>query len=165
VLGRLHVITDVRFGRDPCLAVPVALGAGADVIQVRVKGWSDRCLLDLVEKVVSWCEPYGATCIVNDRVDVVLAVGAGGVHLGADDLPVATARRLVGANALVGGRLVMLRRRGFSPPRGLPTSASARALPLPPSRAYRIRSAWSEWPQLTEPLPCPGSELPDALAW
>ena len=50
MLGRLHVITDNRFGRDPRLAVPVALDGGADVIQVRVKGWTDRRLLELTPR-------------------------------------------------------------------------------------------------------------------
>jgi thiamine-phosphate pyrophosphorylase len=103
MLGRLHVITDNRFGRDPSAAVPIALQSGADVIQVRVKGWTDRDLLELAEQVVAWCQPYGAACIVNDRVDVALAAGADGVHLGADDLPVSVARRLLGPDALVGG--------------------------------------------------------------
>jgi thiamine-phosphate pyrophosphorylase len=85
------------------LAVPVALEGGADVIQVRVKGWTDRALLELSEQVVAWCQPYGAACIVNDRVDVALAVGADGVHLGADDLPVSVARGLLSPDALVGG--------------------------------------------------------------
>jgi thiamine-phosphate pyrophosphorylase len=103
MLGRLHVITDNRFGRDPRSSVPVALQAGADVIQVRVKGWTDHDLLELAQQVVAWCEPYGAACIVNDRVDVALAAGADGVHLGAEDLPVSVARRLLGPDALVGG--------------------------------------------------------------
>jgi len=103
MLGRLHVITDNRFGRDPRSAVPVALEGGADVIQVRVKGWTDRDLLELAEQVAAWCQPYGAACIVNDRVDVALAAGADGVHLGAEDLPVSVARRLLGPDALVGG--------------------------------------------------------------
>lgn len=103
MLGRLHVITDNRFDRDPRLVVKLALDGGAEVIQVRVKGWTDRCLFDLAEDVVAWCLPYGAACIVNDRVDVALAAGAAGVHLGADDLPVAVARRLLGVDSIVGG--------------------------------------------------------------
>jgi thiamine-phosphate pyrophosphorylase len=83
--------------------VPAALEGGADVIQVRVKGWTDRDLLELAEQVAAWCQPYGAACIVNDRVDVALAAGADGVHLGAEDLPVSVARRLLGPDALVGG--------------------------------------------------------------
>jgi thiamine-phosphate pyrophosphorylase len=103
LLGRLHVITDNRLDRDPRLVVKLALDAGADVIQVRVKGWTDRCLLELTEEIVAWCAPYGASCIVNDRADVALAAGAAGVHLGADDLPVSVARRLLGPDLVVGG--------------------------------------------------------------
>ncbi|MBO0731893.1 MAG: thiamine phosphate synthase, partial [Acidimicrobiaceae bacterium] len=100
MLGRLHVITDTRFGRDPRAGACAALDAGADVIQVRVKGWPDRDLLLLVEQVQRRCADAGATCVVNDRVDVALATGAG-VHLGAEDLPVAVARRLLGPDAVV----------------------------------------------------------------
>jgi thiamine-phosphate pyrophosphorylase len=103
LLGRLHVITDNRFDRDPRLVVKIALDAGADVIQVRVKGWTDLALFELAEQIVDWCVPYAAACIVNDRPDVALATGATGVHLGADDLPVAVARRLLGPDAHVGG--------------------------------------------------------------
>ena len=103
MLGRLHVLTDARPGRDPRAVIPVALDAGAEVIQIRVKGWADREIYLLAEEVVARCELYGAMCIVNDRVDVVLATGAAGVHLGADDLPVAVARRILGPDALVGG--------------------------------------------------------------
>jgi thiamine-phosphate pyrophosphorylase len=53
--------------------------------------------------VVDICRPAGATCLVNDRVDVALAVGAAGTHLGADDLPVAAARRVAGPGHLIGG--------------------------------------------------------------
>jgi thiamine-phosphate pyrophosphorylase len=49
------------------------------------------------------CRAAGATCIVNDRADLAMAVGADGVHVGADDLPVGVARRLLGPAALVGG--------------------------------------------------------------
>jgi thiamine-phosphate pyrophosphorylase len=102
MLGRLHVITDNRFGRDPRAAVPIALEGGADVIQVRVKGWTDRDLLELAEQVVAWCRPYGAACIVNDRVDVALAAKADGVHLGPEDMTAEDARRLLGPKALIG---------------------------------------------------------------
>ncbi|MHB1535267.1 MAG: thiamine phosphate synthase, partial [Acidimicrobiales bacterium] len=102
MIGRLHLITDTRCGRDPRALVPVALDAGAEVVQVRAKGWPDRELYALAEQVARWCAAYGATCIVNDRVDVALAAGASGVHLGAEDLPVALARRLLGPDAAVG---------------------------------------------------------------
>jgi thiamine-phosphate pyrophosphorylase len=49
------------------------------------------------------CTAYGATCLVNDRVDIALAIGAAGTHLGADDLPVAAARRIAGPDHIIGG--------------------------------------------------------------
>lgn len=102
MLGRCHLITDTRHGRDPLALVPVALAAGVDVVQVRVKDAGDGSVLALVEAVVALCRPYGATCIVDDRLDVALAAGADGVHLGADDLPVVAARRVAGPELLIG---------------------------------------------------------------
>lgn len=68
--------------------------AGVDGFQVRAKGCSDRELLALSALVLRSVRPSGALVVVNDRLDIALAVGADGVHLGAGDLPVSTARRL-----------------------------------------------------------------------
>ena len=102
-LGRLHVLTDARGGRGALDAVAAAVSAGAPVIQVRAKDRTDRELHDFARRVVELCAPHGTTCIVNDRVDVALAVGAAGTHLGADDLPVAAARQVAGPGHLIGG--------------------------------------------------------------
>ena len=102
-LGRLHVLTDTRAGRDALAVVAAALSAGAPVIQVRAKGRTDRELFDFAARVAAACRAAGATCLVNDRADVALAAGAHGVHLGADDLPVAAVRSLVGPDRIVGG--------------------------------------------------------------
>lgn len=102
-VGRLHVLTDARGGRPALTAVAAAVEAGAPVVQVRAKGCSDRVLYEFACQVVALCAPHGTTCIVNDRVDVALASGAAGTHLGADDLPVAAARRAAGAGHLLGG--------------------------------------------------------------
>ena len=102
-LGRLHVLTDTRAGRDPLPAVAGALSAGAPVVQVRAKGCTDRQLYDLALRVLELCRPSGAACVVDDRVDVALAVGAAGTHVGAGDLPVAAVRRLAGPEHLLGG--------------------------------------------------------------
>jgi len=101
-LGRLHVITDTRPGRHALPVVVAALDAGAPVIQLRAKGLPDGELYELASRVVGECASRGAACIVNDRVDIALAVGAAGVHLGADDLPVAVARDLIGDAPAVG---------------------------------------------------------------
>lgn len=102
-LGRLHVITDARPERDPIRLARLALEGGAPVIQVRAKGLADRELYEMAASVAALCREYGATCIVNDRADIALAVGAAGVHVGADDLPVANVRRILGETAVVGG--------------------------------------------------------------
>jgi thiamine-phosphate pyrophosphorylase len=103
MLGRLHLLTDARIGRDALGIAMRALAAGAPVVQLRVKGCTDRELYDLGLRLVAACRDHGATCIVNDRVDIALAIGADGTHLGADDLPVAAVRRIAGAGHLIGG--------------------------------------------------------------
>ena len=68
--------------------------AGVDGFQVRDPDVTTRELVRLTEVVVAAVRPHGATVVVNDRLDVALATGADGIHLGADDLPVADAVRL-----------------------------------------------------------------------
>lgn len=102
-LGGLHVLTDARGGREQLPVLDRVLAAGARVVQVRVKGATDRSLLGFSREVVALCAQHDATCIVNDRVDVALAAGAAGTHLGADDLPVPAARSVAGPQHLLGG--------------------------------------------------------------
>lgn len=102
-VGRLHVVTDARAGRAALAAVSGAVAAGAPVVQVRTKDCTDRGAYDFAIRVMQICTPTGTTCIVNDRVDIALAVGAAGTHLGADNLPVEAARRIAGPDHLVGG--------------------------------------------------------------
>ena len=101
-IGRLHVVTDTRPGRDPIRTVSAALDAGAPVVQVRGKQLTDRELYELAGRVAELCAAHGALCVVNDRPDVALAVDAGGVHVGADDLPVPAARRVLGPCRVLG---------------------------------------------------------------
>lgn len=101
-VGRLHVVTDARPGRRPLEVVRAALSAGAPVVQVRAKQASDRELFDLAGRVSGLCTAAGAQCIVDDRPDIALAVRAAGAHLGADDLPVDAARRVVGPAFVLG---------------------------------------------------------------
>lgn len=102
MVGRFHLVTDTRFGRDPLELVAAALDAGVDVVQVRAKELGDCAVYRLAERMVALCGPYGAACIVDDRLDVALAVGANGVHLGAEDLPVSAARALVDPGFVIG---------------------------------------------------------------
>jgi thiamine-phosphate pyrophosphorylase len=79
-----------------------AAAGGAHAIQLREKNLSDRELLERARKVRRWTQKAGVLFIVNDRPDVARLVGADGVHLGQDDLPVREARRILGPDALIG---------------------------------------------------------------
>lgn len=99
---QLHVLTDERPADAVLAFTDTVLSAGAPGLQLRTKQRSDRDWLRLATAVAARCREAGATCIVNDRADVAVAAGAHGVHLGADDLPVAAARAVVGPDLLVG---------------------------------------------------------------
>ncbi|WP_224766402.1 thiamine phosphate synthase [Nocardioides campestrisoli] len=79
---------------DDLSLLPDLVAAGVDGFQVRDKTGTDREVLALAQLVVGAVRPGGAQVVVDDRLDVALAAGADGVHLGADDLPVAAARRV-----------------------------------------------------------------------
>ncbi|WFE23382.1 thiamine phosphate synthase [Solwaraspora sp. WMMD937] len=109
-LGRLHLITDTRPGCDPlgvlraALAAARSADAAADlVVQVRVEDdMSDRDAYELTVRAVAECTAYRVTCLVNDRLHIALATGAAGAHVGALDLPVDAARRVLGPAAILG---------------------------------------------------------------
>ncbi len=92
----LYLVTSTEHsaGRSTEAIVQSALKAGVRLIQLREKGMAIRQLTALAAKLRSLTDRYDALLIINDRVDIALAVGADGVHLGIDDLPVAAARRL-----------------------------------------------------------------------
>lgn len=80
--------------RDDLSLLPALAAAGVDGFQVRAKSLATGALVALARAVVDAVRPAGALVVVNDRLDVALAADADGVHLGADDLAVADARRL-----------------------------------------------------------------------
>jgi thiamine-phosphate pyrophosphorylase len=100
----LVVITDPRCGpgRTIVEVVRAALGAGAPAVQLRAKGEDPREMLQLGHALRTETDRTGALLFVNDRVDVALAIGAHGAHLGEDDLPISAARRIVPAGFLLG---------------------------------------------------------------
>jgi thiamine-phosphate pyrophosphorylase len=94
---RLYVILDPAMclpGVDVLEVARGALEGGARVVQLRDKASSGQVLLERARALVALCEAYDALCIINDRLDVALAAGAHGAHLGPDDLPMAAARRV-----------------------------------------------------------------------
>ncbi|WP_292365655.1 MULTISPECIES: thiamine phosphate synthase [unclassified Methanoculleus] len=100
----LYVITDETIGRGLSHAELArrAVAGGADAIQLRDKTLSGRDLLRAASAVREITQDAGALFIVNDRLDVALASGADGVHLGASDLPVAEVRRLTPPGFVIG---------------------------------------------------------------
>lgn len=78
------------------------LEAGVDCVQLREKQLDDGKLLGRATAVVRRCHDAGVVAIINDRPDVAMMVGADGVHVGQQDLPVAHIRRIVGHRLLVG---------------------------------------------------------------
>jgi thiamine-phosphate pyrophosphorylase len=92
----LYVILDpaASGGRDPVALADAVLAAGVRWLQLRHKDATTRDLADLARRVLARTRAAGGLLIVNDRLDVALAVGADGVHLGQDDLSAADARRL-----------------------------------------------------------------------
>ncbi len=102
-LPRLHVLTSAQQRADDLRTLDEVLEAGAPAIQVRVKHATDRDHLDTIRAIAGRCHAAGALCIVNDRLDLALATGADGVHLGQTDLPIAIARALAPDRLLLGG--------------------------------------------------------------
>lgn len=101
---RLIVITDRRHAgpRDIVQIVRAALDAGAPAIQIRDKEASARELAALTRTILPFTAAAHALLFVNDRLDVALAVGADGVHLGPDDIPLTAARRIAPPPFLIG---------------------------------------------------------------
>lgn len=100
----LYVVTDREVGRglSPLEQVRLAVAGGADVVQLRDKGLSTAALLQEARAIREVTAAAGVLFIVNDRLDVALAAGADGVHVGQDDLPVRAAREIAPPGFIVG---------------------------------------------------------------
>ncbi len=100
----LYFITDsTNYSEEEFLfRVEQALLGGVTLLQLREKEKSTREYIELAEKVHELAKRYNVSLIIDDRVDVALAVDAEGVHVGASDMPVATARKLMGEDKIVG---------------------------------------------------------------
>ncbi len=153
----LYAITSEALCREPqrlLTAIEAALRGGATMIQYRDKWNPPPLRASLARALHELCRAHGAPLLINDDVDLALAVGADGVHVGAGDTPVAAARARLGANAIVGatcgdslvraqaardasadyvafGRLFPSRTKPLAPPARLATLTAARAIGLP----------------------------------
>ena len=100
---KLYLITDRKQTKLPLPeAVRLALQGGVPAVQLREKDLPVRELLALAQELRIITREFGAKLFVNDHVDVAVAVGADGVHLGHQSMPVDAARRIVGSGMLIG---------------------------------------------------------------
>jgi thiamine-phosphate pyrophosphorylase len=102
-LPRVYPLTDVQLsGLSHAEQVRLLSRGGASLVQLREKQMSPKQFYEEAKAAVAIAAQCGVQLIVNDRVDVALAVGANGVHLGQDDLPPQAARKLLGDQAILG---------------------------------------------------------------
>lgn len=101
----LYLVLDPELCGGPAEMVQTARLAaenGATVVQLRAPGWKKRQWLATAIELKAALAPFGVPLIINDHIDVVLAVDADGVHIGQADLPVAETRRLIGPDKILG---------------------------------------------------------------
>lgn len=102
--SELYFITDsTPYELDEFLwRVEDALKGGVTLMQLREKNRTTKEYIELASKVHKICRKYNVPLIIDDRVDVMLAVDCEGVHLGAEDMPLAMARRIIGPDKILG---------------------------------------------------------------
>ncbi|MDK2906134.1 MAG: thiamine-phosphate pyrophosphorylase [Petrotoga sp.] len=101
---KFYGITDRSYLKDQNLIVAIekAIKGGITVLQLREKELNSRDFYYQALKVKEVTDHYGIPLIVNDRVDIALAVGADGVHVGQEDLPIKIARKIIGKEKILG---------------------------------------------------------------
>ena len=92
----IYGITTSEYGFNHIESAKILLDAGIRIIQYREKNGSGRKMYDCSLEIKKICEDYGALLIINDRVDIALAVDADGVHVGQKDLPADITRKIIG---------------------------------------------------------------------
>ena len=101
----LYLVLDPDLCGGPAGMVHTAIQAaknGATVVQLRAPNWKKRQWLATAFALKAALAPYGVPLIINDHIDIALAVDADGVHVGQDDMPVADVRRLIGPDKWLG---------------------------------------------------------------
>lgn len=101
---RLYLVTDrpLSLGRPIEEIVSEAVAGGVTMVQLREKDCSTGEFVALAKRLKALLAPLGVPLIINDRVDVALAVDADGVHIGQSDMPYEDARRLLGRDKIIG---------------------------------------------------------------
>lgn len=101
---KLYLVTDrgLLSGRDLVEVVSKAVAGGVTMVQLREKDLGSKDFIDEAIALKAALEGTGVPLVINDRVDVALAAGADGVHIGQSDMPYAMARHLLGPDAIIG---------------------------------------------------------------
>lgn len=102
---KLYFVADIKpsLVHSPTYLITQAVAGGVDIVQLRYKNASTRQLLDLGQQIKPILQAHNVPFIINDRVDVALALGADGVHLGQeDDMPLGIARCILGPDKIIG---------------------------------------------------------------
>lgn len=100
----LYLVTDrdLSQGRPLEEVILAAVCGGATMVQLREKHATTRFFVEEAQRIKELLAPYKVPLIINDRIDIALAAGADGVHIGQDDMPYPLARRLLGEHAIIG---------------------------------------------------------------
>lgn len=151
----LYLVTDESLcaGRALLDVVGAAVQGGVSCVQLREKSLATRPFLERARALQGLLQPLGVPLIINDRLDIALACGADGVHVGQSDMPVAELRRLLPDGAIVGLSVESIDQLGtvpdgvdylgVSPVYATPTKTdTAPAFGLDGLRAVRQRSRW-----------------------
>lgn len=102
-LPKIYPITDTRISKvSHAEQVEKLIEGGADFIQLREKYAAPNDFYDAAQTALEIARKHGVKIIINDRVDIALALKADGVHLGQDDLPPEAARKILGERAIIG---------------------------------------------------------------
>jgi thiamine-phosphate pyrophosphorylase len=99
---RLYVVITADLPVDVIRLADNCVAGGADCIQLRAKTMNDDSIFALAVELVKMCSNAGVLCIINDRIDIAVAAGADGVHLGQTDLPLPQARKLESVPLILG---------------------------------------------------------------
>ena len=99
----LYFITDSNLTKKTVIDdVKAAIKGGVNIIQYREKGASTKQMLKEAAEIKKLCQKNNIIFLINNRIDIALAVDADGVHIGQDDMPYETARKLLGKNKIIG---------------------------------------------------------------
>jgi thiamine-phosphate pyrophosphorylase len=103
----LYLVTDPELGggRRVVDVVAAAIHGGVTLVQMRDKKAEGRALLEQAQALKALLDPLGVPLLINDRIDIALAAGAAGCHVGQTDLPAEAARALLGPAAILGASL------------------------------------------------------------